>query len=143
APLDAERHRRGHAGRDRHQARDRARGIARAGAARAGRAGGGGARRAAARGRGRVQGRARLPAVEDRAPARLAFPPALRPAPTIAGSPPSVDVTKGAAMERILGRYAEAFYAALRVVAGLMFAVHGAQKILGLFGGHKVPLGSP
>jgi putative oxidoreductase len=44
-------------------------------------------------------------------------------------------------MERILGRYAEVIYAALRVVAGLMFALHGAQKLLG-FGGAKAPLAS-
>jgi putative oxidoreductase len=45
-------------------------------------------------------------------------------------------------MERFLGRYAEALYAALRVVAGLMFAVHGAQKLLGAFGGQKAPIAS-
>jgi putative oxidoreductase len=43
-------------------------------------------------------------------------------------------------MERFLGRYSETVYTAFRVVAGLMFAVHGAQKVLGLFGGHRVPL---
>lgn len=45
-------------------------------------------------------------------------------------------------MDRFLGRYSEAIYAALRVIAGLMFAVHGAQKILGAFGGPKAPLAS-
>jgi putative oxidoreductase len=45
-------------------------------------------------------------------------------------------------MERYLGRYSEALYAALRVIAGLMFAVHGAQKVLGEFGGQKAPLAS-
>ena len=40
---------------------------------------------------------------------------------------------------RFLGRYAEVIYALLRVVAGLMFALHGAAKILGI-GGQKVPL---
>jgi putative oxidoreductase len=45
-------------------------------------------------------------------------------------------------MDRFLGRYSEVIYAVLRVVAGLMFAVHGAQKILGAFGGQKVPLAS-
>jgi putative oxidoreductase len=45
-------------------------------------------------------------------------------------------------MERFLGRYSEALYAVLRVVAGLMFAVHGAQKVFGAFGGQKVPLAS-
>ncbi len=43
-------------------------------------------------------------------------------------------------MERLLGRFAPYFYAALRIVAGLMFAAHGAQKIFGLFGGRQVPL---
>jgi putative oxidoreductase len=28
-------------------------------------------------------------------------------------------------------------YAALRIVGGLMFACHGAQKLLGVWGGHK------
>jgi putative oxidoreductase len=45
-------------------------------------------------------------------------------------------------MERFLGRYSEICYAALRVVAALMFAVHGAQKVFGAFGGPKVPLAS-
>jgi putative oxidoreductase len=45
-------------------------------------------------------------------------------------------------MERILGRYSEAIFAALRVVAGVMFACHGAQKLLGAFGGQKVPIAS-
>jgi putative oxidoreductase len=41
-------------------------------------------------------------------------------------------------MERLLGRYSEAFYALLRIVAGLLFAVHGAQKLFGAFGGQRV-----
>jgi putative oxidoreductase len=45
-------------------------------------------------------------------------------------------------MDRFLGRYSEAIYAALRVMAGIMFAMHGAQKVLGAFGGQKVPLAS-
>jgi putative oxidoreductase len=40
---------------------------------------------------------------------------------------------------RFLARYTDVIYALLRVVAGLMFALHGAGKILGL-GGQKVPL---
>jgi putative oxidoreductase len=43
-------------------------------------------------------------------------------------------------MERILGRFAPQLYALLRIVAGLLFAVHGAQKLFGLFGGHPMPL---
>jgi putative oxidoreductase len=45
-------------------------------------------------------------------------------------------------MQRYLGRHSEVFYALLRVMAGLMFAQHGAQKILGVLGGQKVPLAS-
>ena len=41
-------------------------------------------------------------------------------------------------MERWLGRFADLFYAALRIVAGAMFACHGAQKILGAFGGPRM-----
>ena len=37
-------------------------------------------------------------------------------------------------MERVLGRFAPFIYAALRIVAGLLFACHGAQKLFGLFG---------
>jgi putative oxidoreductase len=33
-------------------------------------------------------------------------------------------------MERWLGRYSEILFAVLRVVAGLMFAMHGSQKLL-------------
>lgn len=38
-------------------------------------------------------------------------------------------------MERFLGKYAEYLYAILRIVAGLLFACHGAQKLLGVLGG--------
>ena len=34
-------------------------------------------------------------------------------------------------MERFLGRFAPRLYAILRIVAGLMFFMHGTQKILG------------
>jgi putative oxidoreductase len=40
-------------------------------------------------------------------------------------------------MERWLGRYDDVLYTALRVVAGLLFACHGAQKILGAFGAQR------
>jgi putative oxidoreductase len=45
-------------------------------------------------------------------------------------------------MERVLGRFAPQTYAVLRIVAGLLFACHGAQKLFGAFGGHKVPIAS-
>src|SRR5512143_4018218 len=41
-------------------------------------------------------------------------------------------------MERWLGRFTDLFYTALRIVAGAMFACHGAQKILGAFGGPRM-----
>ena len=34
-------------------------------------------------------------------------------------------------MERYLGRYAPYFFAILRIVAGLMFAMHGTRKLFG------------
>ena len=39
---------------------------------------------------------------------------------------------------KFLNRYAEPFYALLRIVSGLVFAIHGAQKLLGMFGGQRV-----
>lgn len=40
-------------------------------------------------------------------------------------------------MERWLGRYSNAIYAAMRLVAGAAFACHGAQKLLGAFGAER------
>jgi len=45
-------------------------------------------------------------------------------------------------MERYLGRYSEAIYCLMRLMVGLAFAQHGAQKLLGALGGQKVPLAS-
>ena len=42
-------------------------------------------------------------------------------------------------MKPLLGRFAEPAYALLRVVAGLMFAFHGAQKF-GFFGGQMAAM---
>jgi len=43
---------------------------------------------------------------------------------------------------RFLERFEAPIYAVFRIVFGLLFACHGAQKVLGLFGGQKatVPL---
>ena len=43
-------------------------------------------------------------------------------------------------METILGRFAPYFYGLLRIVSGLLFACHGAQKLLGVLGGQQVPV---
>jgi putative oxidoreductase len=43
-------------------------------------------------------------------------------------------------MEKLLGRFAPQFYALLRIVSGLLFACHGAQKLFGAFGGKQLPL---
>ncbi len=40
-------------------------------------------------------------------------------------------------MQRWLGRYSEQLYSVMRIVAGLLFACHGAQKLFGVLGGHS------
>ncbi len=40
-------------------------------------------------------------------------------------------------MRRLLGKYSEWIYAIMRVVVGLLFACHGAQKLFGLLGGEQ------
>jgi putative oxidoreductase len=45
-------------------------------------------------------------------------------------------------MPALLHRHADVAYALLRFVAGAMFACHGAQKLMGAFGGQKVALQS-
>jgi len=45
-------------------------------------------------------------------------------------------------MKRWLGRYSEPVYSIMRLMVGLAFACHGAQKMLGAFGG-QFPTGKP
>ena len=45
-------------------------------------------------------------------------------------------------MTKFLGPYTEYAYAALRIVAGFMFACHGAQKLFGVLGA-QAELGDP
>jgi len=45
-------------------------------------------------------------------------------------------------MERWLGKYAEFIYAVMRIVIGMLFACHGAQKLFGVLGGQS-QLSSP
>ena len=43
-------------------------------------------------------------------------------------------------MEKLLGPYRPYLYAALRIIAGLAFAQHGAQKLFGVIGGKPMDL---
>jgi putative oxidoreductase len=45
-------------------------------------------------------------------------------------------------MQKVLGRFAPYLYAILRIVVGLAFAQHGAQKLFGALGGQAVSLGT-
>jgi putative oxidoreductase len=45
-------------------------------------------------------------------------------------------------MERVLGRFSAQLYALMRIVVGLLFACHGAQKLFGVLGGRQMPLNS-
>ena len=45
-------------------------------------------------------------------------------------------------MQKALSRFAPFLYAALRIISGLAFAQHGAQKLFGLLGGQAVELTS-
>jgi putative oxidoreductase len=42
----------------------------------------------------------------------------------------------------VLGRFAPQLYAFMRIVTGLLFACHGAQKLFGVLGGKQVALAS-
>src|SRR5262249_58142194 len=46
-------------------------------------------------------------------------------------------------MERFLGKYTSCLYTTLRIIAGLLFAMHGSQKLLAWPGGNaSMPLAS-
>lgn len=45
-------------------------------------------------------------------------------------------------MERFLGKYSSCLYATLRIIAGLMFAMHGSQKLFAWPGGNAAPIAS-
>lgn len=45
-------------------------------------------------------------------------------------------------MEKVLGKFSPQIYALLRIVAGLLFAQHGAQKLFGALGGEAQPIAS-
>lgn len=44
---------------------------------------------------------------------------------------------------RFLARYTDILYALFRIIFGLLFASHGAQKLFGMFGGEKATAGLP
>lgn len=41
---------------------------------------------------------------------------------------------------RLLNNHQDKIYALMRIVVGVLFACHGAQKLLGMFGGPKGPM---
>ena len=43
-------------------------------------------------------------------------------------------------IKKLGGKYREELYLIFRVLVGLMFAAHGAQKLFGMFGGSKAEL---
>ncbi|WP_394824557.1 DoxX family protein [Pendulispora albinea] len=45
-------------------------------------------------------------------------------------------------IQRVLAPYSERVFFVLRVIYGLMFAMHGMQKVLGILADHAVPVGS-
>ena len=47
-----------------------------------------------------------------------------------------------AMVKAFLSPHADRLYAILRIVAGFLFATHGAQKLFGILGGHVPPFGS-
>lgn len=45
-------------------------------------------------------------------------------------------------LERVLKPHADLIYGVMRIVVGALFAVHGAQKLFGILGGHEPAVGS-
>lgn len=45
-------------------------------------------------------------------------------------------------MQKFLGKYSDLLYGVMRIVAGLLFASHGAQKLFGMLGGQQQELAS-
>jgi putative oxidoreductase len=45
-------------------------------------------------------------------------------------------------LARTLSPFSERAFAILRIVVGVLFAFHGAQKLFGFAGGHEVPIAS-
>ncbi len=45
-------------------------------------------------------------------------------------------------LKKVLGPYSNEIFAVLRIVAGLMFAFHGMQKVLGIFSEFQPPVGT-
>ena len=43
-------------------------------------------------------------------------------------------------MKSVAGQFSEPAFALLRIVAGLLFAFHGVQKIFGILGGQQPPM---
>ena len=77
----------------------------------------------------RLRGRTAAPAAHPRG-ARRQFPPARAMATSSISTPPQT-ATSGL----VPARWTSLVLLGLRVIAGLMFASHGAQKLLGWFGG--------
>lgn len=43
---------------------------------------------------------------------------------------------------KFLAKYSDQAYALMRIMAGVMYAFHGAQKLFGILGGSRPPVGS-